>query len=87
MTCGCSHARDGGGSSGWSRECATLGTALAMSGAAVGAYHGYKRNDSVGWALTWAVLGAIAPVIVIPIAIAQGLGEPAPPQEQGRLKP
>jgi len=45
---------------------------LGVAGAAIGAYHGYKRNDSVGWAIGWSLLGSIAPVIVIPVAIAQG---------------
>lgn len=42
----------------------------------VGAYHGYKRNDSIGWALVWALLGGIAPIITPAIAMGQGLGEP-----------
>ena len=45
---------------------------LSVAGAAIGAYHGYKRNDSVGWAIGWSLLGSIAPVIVIPVAFAQG---------------
>jgi len=46
-----------------------------VAGTAIGAYHGYKRNDSVGWAIGWALLGGIFPVIVIPVAYAQGIGE------------
>jgi len=46
-----------------------------IAGAALGAYHGYKRNDSVGWAIAWSLLGSIAPVIVIPVAYAQGIGK------------
>jgi len=46
-----------------------------VAGAAIGAYHGYKRNDSVGWAIAWAFLGSLAPVVVIPVAYAQGIGE------------
>jgi len=38
-------------------------------------YHGYKRNDSVGWALWWGLMGAAFPVITIPIALAQGFGK------------
>jgi hypothetical protein len=50
---------------------AVLGTAsMALS-----AYHGYKRNDSIGWALVWGFLGAIAPVITPTIAVAQGFGK------------
>jgi uncharacterized membrane protein HdeD (DUF308 family) len=50
-----------------------VGTALAVTGTAVGAYHGYKRNDSVGWAIVWGLLGGLAPIIVIPVAFAQGI--------------
>jgi hypothetical protein len=46
-----------------------------IAGAAIGAYHGYKRNDSIGWAICWSLLGSLAPVIVIPVAYAQGIGE------------
>ena len=49
--------------------------ALAAAGTTVGAYHGYKRNNSVGWGVGWAILGGIAPFIVLPIVVAQGLGK------------
>lgn len=51
-------------------------TALTLAGTSLGAYHGYKRNQSVGWAIGWAFLGGLAPIIVIPLAFAQGLGQP-----------
>lgn len=41
------------------------------------AYHGYKRNQSIGWAIVWGLLGGIAPVITPAIAVAQGFGERA----------
>ncbi len=44
----------------------------SVAGTGIGAYHGYKRNDSVGWAIGWALLGGLFPVIVIPVAFAQG---------------
>lgn len=50
--------------------------ALTLAGTSLGAYHGYKRNQSVGWAIGWAFLGGLAPIIAIPIAFAQGLGQP-----------
>lgn len=51
--------------------------ALSLAGAGSGAYHGYKRNrGSVGWALGWALLGGIFPVITIPVSLAQGFGKP-----------
>ncbi len=49
---------------------------LSVAGAAAGAYHGYKRNhESIGWAIGWALLGSIAPVITVPVAVAQGFGK------------
>ncbi len=56
----------------------TLAVAYALAsvaGTGIGAYHGYKRNDSVGWAIGWALLGGLFPVVVIPVAYAQGIGE------------
>lgn len=47
----------------------------SLAGTGIGAYHGYKRNDSVGWAIGWALLGGLFPVIVIPVAYAQGIGK------------
>ena len=50
-------------------------TAVAVASTAAGAYHGYKRNQSVGWAIAWALLGGIFPIIVPAIALAQGFGK------------
>lgn len=44
--------------------------------AAVSAYHGYKRNRSVGGAIGWFVLGSLFPYITLPVALAQGFGQP-----------
>jgi hypothetical protein len=49
--------------------------ALHVAGTAAGAYHGYKRTESVGWAVGWALLGGFVPYIVIPVAFAQGFGK------------
>lgn len=38
-------------------------------------WHGYKRNDSVGWALVWGFFGALFPIVTPVIALAQGFGE------------
>ena len=43
---------------------------------AASAYHGYKRNNSIGWALWWGLMGAMFPVITPTIALAQGFGKP-----------
>jgi len=48
----------------------------SMAGAITGAYHGYKRNDSIGWGVGWALLGGAFWPITIPISIAQGFGQP-----------
>lgn len=48
---------------------------VGLIGATTGAYHGFKRNDSVGWAIVWALLGSIVPVVTIPVSLAQGFGK------------
>lgn len=48
---------------------------LAMASSGISAYHGYKRNDSIGWAIGWGLLGGLFPVIVPAIAFGQGLGK------------
>jgi hypothetical protein len=52
-----------------------VAAAIASTGA--GVYHGYKRNNSIGWALWWGLMGAIAPIVTPAIAFAQGFGKPA----------
>lgn len=50
----------------------------SIAGTGIGAYHGYGRNGgSVGWAIGWGILGSIFWPIVIPLALAQGLGKRA----------
>lgn len=48
---------------------------LAWTGVGVSAYHGYKRNDSVAWAIAWGLSGGYFPFITVPVALAQGYGE------------
>lgn len=48
---------------------------LSTAGMVLGAFHGYKRNESVGWAIGWALLGGAFPFITIPVSLAQGFGE------------
>jgi len=45
---------------------------MAVSGAL--AYHGYKRNHSIFWAVVWGLL--VPNVVGLPIALAQGFGKP-----------
>ena len=42
---------------------------------AASAFHGYKRNQSVGWAVWWGLMGSFFPVITPTIALAQGFGK------------
>lgn len=35
-------------------------------------YHGYKRNDSIGWGLAWGFTGLLG----VPFALVQGFGQP-----------
>lgn len=49
--------------------------AVSTASMAVSAFHGYKRNQSIGWALLWGLLGATFPVITPAIAVAQGFGK------------
>lgn len=39
-------------------------------------YHGYKRNNSVGWAPGWAAISAFFWPIAGAVALAQGFGKP-----------
>lgn len=54
--------------------------ALGMVGSIAGAYHGYKRNESVGWAIGWGLFGSILPFVALPVAYFQGFGK----REKGR---
>lgn len=56
---------------------------LSVVSSAVSAYHGYKRNQSVGWAIGWALLGGMFPIITPVVALAQGYGKPARPGLRG----
>jgi len=53
----------------------TFWGAVRLGVIALAAYHGYRRNDSIGWAVAWAFLAGIAPPVVIGVAFAQGLGD------------
>ncbi len=52
-----------------------IAAAGGIAGSIAGAYHGYKRNDSVGWGIAWFFLGGWFWPITIPIMFAQGFGE------------
>lgn len=50
---------------------------LRTASVGLSAYHGYRRNQSIGWGIGWGVLGGIAPIITPAIAFAQGFGQRA----------
>lgn len=52
-------------------------TAVSTASMAASAFHGYRRNQSVGWGLWWGLMGGMFPVIVPTIALAQGYAKPA----------
>jgi hypothetical protein len=54
----------------------TILGALALVSAAASGYHGYRRNQSIGWAMIWFLAGSILPVFTPLIAVAQGYGKP-----------
>lgn len=53
----------------------TIAGVLAVASAAASGYHGYKRNNSIGWALWWFLMGSIFPIVTPVIGIAQGFGK------------
>jgi len=38
-------------------------------------YHGYRRTGSILWALIYGAAGRFIPVVSVPIAVAQGIGQ------------
>lgn len=53
----------------------TIAGILALASGAASGYHGYRRNNSIGWALWWFTMGSIFPVVTPVIAFAQGFGK------------
>ena len=66
-------AEDAPYSSGWWKTVWAIASVLSVGASA---YHGYRRNDSVGWAIWWGLMGGIFPVVTPAIALAQGFGQP-----------
>ena len=57
----------------------------SLAGMGALAYHGYKRNDSVLWAVGWGLLGGAFPVGTViggVIAYGQGFGMPISESEK-----
>lgn len=62
-------------------EPSTASMVLSAAGAAVGAYHFTRRHrGSLAWGLAGGVLGALFPIAVPVITIAQGFAKPLPPR-------
>jgi hypothetical protein len=49
---------------------------LSLASGGVSAFHGYRRNQNVGWAIWWFLTGMVFPVVTPVIAAAQGFGRP-----------
>lgn len=62
-------------SSGWAGNKATIYGVLTIASSAASAFHGYRRNNSIGWGIGWGILGILFPVITPAIALAQGFGK------------
>lgn len=52
-----------------------LYSAFALGTTVAGTYHGYKRNNSAGWALGWGLFSSVLPIIALPIMLAQGFAQ------------
>lgn len=49
--------------------------AVRMLSMSASTFHGYRRNQSVAWAIWWGAMGAIFPVVTPVIGLAQGFGK------------
>lgn len=48
---------------------------LTVASASASAFHGYRRNQSVGWGIWWFASGLLFPIFTPVIAVAQGFGK------------
>jgi hypothetical protein len=60
--------------SGAVRDLVTSDAVKTASGIAL-VYHGYRRTGSIFWALMYGLAGRTAPVVAVPVALAQGYGK------------
>lgn len=56
----------------WSPATLVAAGTIATASSLVSLYHGYKRNNSLGWGLLWGLFGATFPLITPTVALAQG---------------
>jgi hypothetical protein len=54
----------------------TISIVAGLIGAGLGAFHGFRRNNSALAALGWGLFGASIPILSVPISLAQGFGKP-----------
>ncbi len=47
----------------------------SIASAAAAAFHGYRRNQSIGWAIWWSLMGGVFPIFTPAVALAQGFGK------------
>lgn len=59
---------------------------VGSAAAALGAYHGYRRTGSWGWAFGWGVFAGLLPFFAVPVALAQGFGRPEKRANPGRRR-
>lgn len=50
-------------------------TYATLAAAAGAGFHGYRRNNSLGWAVVWFTLGSLFPIVTTVVAAAQGYGQ------------
>lgn len=62
-------------SSTWGRALPTIKGVATIAAAGAATFHGYRRNNSIGWALWWGLMGTIFPVVTTVIGLAQGWGK------------
>lgn len=49
--------------------------ALSTVSGGLSAFHGYRRNESIPWAIVWGLMGGLFPIFTPVIAVAQGFGK------------
>lgn len=53
----------------------TVWNVLSALSMAASFYHGYRRNNSIGWAAAWGVMAVLFPIVTPTLAVAQGFGK------------
>jgi hypothetical protein len=48
---------------------------VSLASGALSAYHGTKRNNSIGWGIAWGLLGGAFPILTPAIAFGQGFAK------------